>query len=52
MEYTILKIIKGTNCYIPGSIITVTPMMAQILIDDGIAERYVKKKNKDQENGD
>ena len=37
----------------PGSIITVSPMMAQILIDDGIAERYVmnKNKDKDKENG-
>ena len=53
MEYTILKIIKGNNCYMPGSIITVSPMMAQILIDDGIAERYVRNKNKDKdkENG-
>ena len=48
MEYVILRIIKGNNCYIPGSIITVTPMMAQLLIDDGIAERYVRKQDKDE----
>jgi len=35
----------------PGSIITVSPMMAQILIDDGIAERYIRNKDKDKENG-
>ena len=51
MEYTILKIIKGNNCYMPGSIITVSSMMAQILIDDGIAERYIRNKDKDKENG-
>ena len=49
MEYVILRIIKGNNCYIPGSIITVTPMMAQILIDDGIAERYIRKQDKDKD---
>ena len=48
MEYVILRIIKGSSCYIPGSIITVTPMMAQLLIDDGIAERYVRKQDKDE----
>ena len=48
MEYVILRIIKGNNCYIPGSIITVSPMMAQLLIDDGIAERYVRNKDQSQ----
>ena len=52
MEYVILRILKQEGWYRPGDITTVTPMMAQILIDDGIAEQYVKKKNKDQENGD
>jgi len=52
MEYVILRIIKQEGWYRPGDIITVSPMFARRLIDDEIAERYVRKQNKDQKNGD
>ena len=51
MEYVILRIIKRDGYSVPGDIITVSPLLAQRLIDDGIAERYVRKENKDQEIG-
>ena len=51
MEYVILRIIKRDGYSVPGDIVTVSPLLAQRLIDDGIAERYVRKENKDQENG-
>ena len=52
MEYVILRIIKQDGWYRPGDITTVSPMLAKRLIDDGIAERYVRNKDKDKENGD
>ncbi len=50
MEYAIIRITKRYFQYGPEDIIRVSPLMAQRLIDDGIAERYVR--NKDKENGD
>ena len=47
MEYVILRILKEEGFYKPGDITTVSPLMAQRLIDDGIAERYVRDKTKD-----
>jgi len=52
MEYVILRILKQDGHSVPGDIINVSPLLAQRLIDDGIAERYVRKENKDQEIGD
>jgi hypothetical protein len=48
MEYVILKILKEDGRYRPGQITSVSPLMAKHLIDDGIAERYVRNKDKDQ----
>lgn len=48
MEYVILRILKEDGRYRPGQITTVSPMFAKHLIDDGIAERYVRKQNKDK----
>jgi len=50
MEYVILRIIKKDGRSVPGDIINVSPLLAQRLIDDGIAERYVRKQ--DERNGD
>jgi len=52
MEYVILKILKEDGRYRPGQITSVSPLMAKHLIDDGIAERYIRNKDKDQKNGD
>ena len=49
MEYVILRIIKRDG-YSPGDIITASPLMAQRMIDDGVAERYVK--NREQKDKD
>ena len=57
MEYVILKIIEKKGSFVEsgffksGSIVSVSPLMAQQLIDDGIAERYVReqRKMKDEE---
>ena len=46
MEYVILKIIKRGGFSIPGAIVSVSPLLAQQLIDDGIAERYVRERDK------
>jgi len=53
MEYVIIRIIKRYFQYGPEDIISVSPLIAQHLIDDGTAERYVRNKNKDKdkENG-
>lgn len=48
MEYVILRIIKQEGWYRPGDITTVSPLLAKRLIDDGIAERYVRKQDKDK----
>ena len=45
MEYVILRIIKRDGYSVPGDIITVSPLLAQRLIDDGIAERYIRKQH-------
>jgi len=45
MEYVILRILKEEGFYKPGDITTVSPLMAQRLIDDGVAERYVRKQH-------
>ena len=50
MEYVILKIIKRDGFSIPGAIVNVSPLMAQRLIEDGIAERYTR--NQDKKDGD
>ena len=47
MEYVILRILKQDGWYRPGDITTVSSLLAQRLIDDGIAERYVRDKTKD-----
>ena len=46
MEYVILRILKNEGWYRPGDITTVSPLLAKRLIDDGIAERYVRKQDK------
>jgi len=48
MEYVILRIIKRDGYSVPGDIVTVSPLLAQRLIDDEIAERYVRNKTKDE----
>jgi len=45
MEYVILKILKEDGRYRPGQITSVSPLMAKHLIDDGIAERYIRKQH-------
>ena len=45
MEYVILRIIKQEDWYRPGDITSVSPFLAQRLIEDGIAERYIRKQN-------
>ena len=51
MEYVILRIIKKEGSLVEsgffksGAIVSVSPLMAQQLIDDGIAERYVRKQH-------
>ena len=45
MEYVILRILKEDGLYKPGQIASVSPLMAQHLIEDGIAERYTRKQN-------
>jgi hypothetical protein len=47
MEYTILRIIKSDDAYKLGDIAKVSPLLAQRLIDDGVAVRY-KKITKDK----
>ena len=49
MEYTILKIVKEEDSYKPGDIRKVSPLLAQRLIDEGIAVRYTRIKDKDKE---
>ena len=46
MEYVILRILKQEGWYRPGDITTVSPLLAKHLIDDGIAERYVRERDK------
>ena len=46
MEYVILRILKQEGWYKPGDITTVSPLLAQRLIKDGIAERYIAKEYK------
>ena len=46
MEYVILRIIKQEGWYRPGDITTVSPLLAQRLIEDGVAVRYIIKKEK------
>jgi len=48
MEYVILRILKQEGWYRPGDITTVSPLLAKRLIDDEIAERYVRDKTKDE----
>ena len=48
MEYVILRILKQEGGYRPGDITTVSPLLAKRLIDDEIAERYVRDKTKDE----
>ena len=56
MEYVILKIIEKKGSFVEsgffksGSIVSVSPLMAQQLIDDGIAERYVRKQHGNNSN--
>jgi len=52
MEYVILKIIKRDGFSVPGAIVSVSPLLAQQLIDDGIAERYVREQSQDQKKKD
>jgi len=42
MEYVILRILKEDGRH---EIITTGPLLAQQLIDDGIAERYIRKQH-------
>ena len=45
MEYVILRILKEDGRYKPGEITSVSPLLAKHLIDDGIAERYIRKQH-------
>ena len=45
MEYSIVKIKKEFDWYRPGDVVSLSPMIAQRLIEDGIAERYIRNKN-------
>ncbi|MGV7223285.1 MAG: hypothetical protein ACQ9MH_17370 [Nitrospinales bacterium] len=50
MEYVILRILKQESWWKPGDITTVSPLLAQRLIEDGIAERYIAKEYRGLEN--
>ena len=49
MEYSIVKIKKDFNLYRPGDVIKVSPQMARILIEEDVAERYIREQYQDKD---